>query len=94
MTDIEHYNDTPVSWPVDGIDVNASLTLPSGEGPFPAVIMVAGSGPTDRNWNSPLIPGANGSAALLAQVLAGSALSLCVMTNARPVLKGKRMPCA
>jgi hypothetical protein len=33
--------------------------------------MVAGSGPTDRNWNSPLIPGANGSAALLAQTLAG-----------------------
>jgi pimeloyl-ACP methyl ester carboxylesterase len=32
--------------------------------------MVAGSGPTDRNWNSPLIPGTNGSAALLARVLA------------------------
>jgi pimeloyl-ACP methyl ester carboxylesterase len=31
--------------------------------------MVAGSGPTDRNWNSPLIPGINGSAGLLAQVL-------------------------
>ena len=31
--------------------------------------MVAGSGPTDRNWNTPLIPGANGSAALLAQAL-------------------------
>ena len=32
--------------------------------------MVAGSGPTDRNWNTPLIPGTNGSAALLAQALA------------------------
>jgi pimeloyl-ACP methyl ester carboxylesterase len=31
--------------------------------------MVAGSGPTDRNWNSPLIPGTNGSAALLARAL-------------------------
>jgi hypothetical protein len=31
--------------------------------------MVAGSGPTDRNWNSPMIPGTNGSAALLAQAL-------------------------
>jgi alpha-beta hydrolase superfamily lysophospholipase len=30
---------------------------------------VAGSGPTDRNWNTPLIPGANGSGALLAQEL-------------------------
>ncbi len=61
-----------VSWQVDGVDVDATLTLPSGEGPFPAVVMVAGSGPTDRNWNSPLIPGANGSGALLAQALSGA----------------------
>jgi pimeloyl-ACP methyl ester carboxylesterase len=62
-------NETQVSWQVDGIDVNASLTQPEGSGPFPAVIMVAGSGPTDRNWNTPLIPGTNGSAALLARLL-------------------------
>jgi hypothetical protein len=55
---------------VDEIEVGASLTLPEGKGPFPAIIMVAGSGPTDRNWNTPLLPGSNGSAALLAQVLA------------------------
>ena len=58
-----------VSWKVDDIDVEATLTRPAGDGPFPAIAMVAGSGPTDRNWNSPLIPGTNGSAALLAQVL-------------------------
>ena len=62
-------NDIFASWLVDEIEVDASLTRPAGEGPFPAVVMVAGSGPTDRNWNSPLIPGNNGSAALLAQVL-------------------------
>jgi pimeloyl-ACP methyl ester carboxylesterase len=71
MANVQHFQDTPVSWQIDDIDVNASLTRPSGTGPFPAVIMVAGSGPTDRNWNSPLIPGTNGSAALLAQALAG-----------------------
>ena len=59
-----------VAWLVDEIEVGASLTRPAGDGPFPAVIMVAGSGPTDRNWNTPLLPGTNGSAALLAQVLA------------------------
>jgi len=63
------FNETEVSWSVDDIDVHATLTIPTGAGPFPALIMVAGSGPTDRNWNSPLIPGANGSAALLAQAL-------------------------
>jgi pimeloyl-ACP methyl ester carboxylesterase len=61
--------DMQVSWLVDDIDVNATLTRPQGDGPFPSIIMVAGSGPTDRNWNSPLIPGNNGSAALLAQEL-------------------------
>ncbi len=65
------FDEVQVSWQVDDIDVNASLTRPVGSGPFPAVIMVAGSGPTDRNWNSPLIPGTNGSAALLAQTLTG-----------------------
>ena len=61
--------DMQVSWLVDDIKVNATLTRPQGDGPFPAIIMVAGSGPTDRNWNSPLIAGDNGSAALLAQAL-------------------------
>lgn len=58
-----------VSWILDDIEVGGSLTFPGGEGPYPAVIFVAGSGPTDRNWNSPLIPGTNGSGALLAQAL-------------------------
>jgi uncharacterized protein len=62
-------SDQQVSWKVDDIDVEATLTQPDGTGPFPAIAMVAGSGPTDRNWNSPLLPGTNGSAALLAQVL-------------------------
>ena len=68
-TATKEINDIPVTWRLDEIDIEASLTQPKGNGPFPAVIMVAGSGPTDRNWNSPLIPGTNGSAALLAQVL-------------------------
>ena len=61
----EQTNETNVSWLVDDIEVKATLTFPTGNGPFPAVLMVAGSGPTDRNWNTPLIPGTNGSAALL-----------------------------
>lgn len=71
MTDASVLDEMQVAWQVDGIEVAGSLTMPAGTGPFPAVILVAGSGPTDRNWNSPLIPGTNGSAALLAQALAG-----------------------
>jgi pimeloyl-ACP methyl ester carboxylesterase len=69
MTTPDNNPDQQVSWRVDDIDVEATLTRPRGAGPFAAIAMVAGSGPTDRNWNSPLIPGTNGSAALLAQVL-------------------------
>jgi dienelactone hydrolase len=58
-----------VEWEIDDTTVSATLTQPEGDGPFPAVIMVAGSGPTDRDWNSPLLPGTNGSAALLADAL-------------------------
>ena len=72
MTTIPSRVDIPASWQVDHIAVNASLTRPEGNGPFPAVLLVAGSGPTDRNWNSPLLPGDNGSAALLASKLTAS----------------------
>jgi hypothetical protein len=61
-----------VSWVLDEIAINGTLTRPHGEGPFPAVVFVAGSGPTDRDWNTPAVPGTNGSAALLAQALTAS----------------------
>jgi pimeloyl-ACP methyl ester carboxylesterase len=63
------YTVKEVTWPLDDTTMAATLTLPEGGGPFPAVVFVAGSGPTDRNWNSPLLPGRNGSAALLADAL-------------------------
>jgi uncharacterized protein len=69
MSPENRFNEVPVSWKVDEIEVCATLTRPLGAGPFPAVIFVAGSGPTDRDWNSPLLPGTNGSGALLAREL-------------------------
>lgn len=59
-----------ISWQLDETTIEGTLVKPSGEGPFPAIVMVAGSGPTDRDWNSPLVPGTNGSAHLLAAALA------------------------
>lgn len=59
-----------ISWQLDTTTVDATLAQPSGTGPFPGVVMVAGSGPTDRDWNSPLLPGTNGSARLIADALA------------------------
>src|SRR5512135_310615 len=67
---ISYGESSEVSWSLDSTTVYGTLVRPSGPGPFPGVVMVAGSGPTDRDWNSPLLPGTNGSAGLLAQELA------------------------
>jgi uncharacterized protein len=58
-----------VSWPLGPTTVHGTVVMPEGAGPFPGVVLVAGSGPTDRDWNSPLLPGTNGSGRLLADAL-------------------------
>jgi pimeloyl-ACP methyl ester carboxylesterase len=64
-----------VTWQLDGITMHGTLARPDGEGPYPAVVLVAGSGPTDRDWCSPLLPGTNGSARLLAEALAEAGIA-------------------
>jgi uncharacterized protein len=64
-----------VSWQLGSTTVYGTLVRPFGPGPSPAVVMVAGSGPTDRDWNSPLLPGSNGSARLLAEALARAGIA-------------------
>jgi pimeloyl-ACP methyl ester carboxylesterase len=68
--DASTYESSEISWRMDATTVDGTLVRPSGPGPFPAVVMVAGSGPTDRDWKSPLLPGSNGSARLIAEALA------------------------
>jgi uncharacterized protein len=56
--------DQPVSFEVGGLTVYATYRHPAaqasgatGVSRVPAVLLIAGSGPTDRNGNSPLLPG-------------------------------------
>ncbi|MBN2238956.1 MAG: hypothetical protein JW712_04215 [Dehalococcoidales bacterium] len=60
-----------ISWPIGDTTVYATITRPESGKDYPAIVFVAGSGPTNRDWNSPLIPGSNGSAAILAEELVG-----------------------
>jgi len=46
-----------------------SLMIPTGEGPWPVVLILAGSGPTDRDGNSTMFPGRNNSLKQLAEGL-------------------------
>ena len=52
-----------------------TVVRPDGDGPFPAVVLVAGSGPTDRDWCSPLLPGGNGSGRLFAAAFADAGIA-------------------
>lgn len=76
MTDQDLYGESSeVNWLMGETSVYGTLVRPAGPGPFPAVAMVAGSGPTDRDWNSPVLPGINGSARLLAEALARAGIA-------------------
>jgi hypothetical protein len=69
MIEQQDFESEEVTWDVDGIAVYGTLTRPTDRGPHPGIIFIAGSGPTDRDWCSPLLPGTNGSARLLADSL-------------------------
>jgi dienelactone hydrolase len=64
-----------VSWELDGVTMDGTILRPDDDGPFPAVLLVAGSGPTDRDWCSPLLPGTNGSGRLFAEGFAASGIA-------------------
>ena len=54
----------------------STLLLPKDAGKtMPVVLMLSGSGPTDRNGNSPMLPGKNNSLQMLAEGLAGNGIA-------------------
>jgi uncharacterized protein len=64
-----------ISFVAGGRTIPGTLVHPeSGTGP--GLLLLAGSGPTDRDWNSPLLPGKNGSARLLAEALAARGVTV------------------
>jgi pimeloyl-ACP methyl ester carboxylesterase len=56
--------------------LHSSLLLPKDPGKaVPVVLMLSGSGPTDRNGNSPMLPGKNNSMQMLAEGLAENGIA-------------------
>jgi pimeloyl-ACP methyl ester carboxylesterase len=55
---------------VKGGALAGTLMLPAASGKVPVALIIAGSGPTDRDGNSALIPGHNDSLKMLAAALA------------------------
>jgi hypothetical protein len=52
-----------------------TLETPAAKPPYPVVLIIAGSGPTDRDGNSPLLPGKNDSLKMLAEGLAARGIA-------------------
>jgi len=55
--------------------LHGTLAIPDAAKPMPVVLLIAGSGPTDRNGNSALLPGANNSLKMLAEGLAAKGIA-------------------
>jgi pimeloyl-ACP methyl ester carboxylesterase len=63
-------SDEPVTLDTGSGILHGSLRLPESPGPYPVVLLIAGSGPTDRDGNTPLIQGKNNMLRQLAEQLA------------------------
>ncbi|MCU1229654.1 MAG: alpha/beta hydrolase [Acidobacteria bacterium] len=55
--------------------IYGTLLVPAISAPMPVVVIVSGSGPTDRNGNSALLAGANDSLKMLAEGLAARGIA-------------------
>ncbi len=55
--------------------IDGTLLLPATSAPVPAVLIIAGSGPTDRDGNSKGLPGKNDSLKMMAQALQSAGIA-------------------
>ncbi|WP_083387770.1 MarR family transcriptional regulator [Planococcus antarcticus] len=60
---------------VAGRSMTAFILTPQGDGPFPVMLMLSGSGPTDKDGNSPVMAGKNNSLKMVAEALAEGGIS-------------------
>lgn len=60
---------------VENGTMDGLLEMPQGEGPFPLMVIIAGSGPTDHDGNSPALPGKNNSLKMIAEDLAAEGVA-------------------
>jgi len=61
---------TDITLDISDGQLGATLLLPDGDGPWPVVLILAGSGPVDRDGNQVSVPGKNNSLQQLAEGLA------------------------
>ncbi|MEO5817180.1 MAG: alpha/beta fold hydrolase [Gemmatimonadaceae bacterium] len=55
--------------------IAGSVRCPSMPAPWPVVLLISGSGPTDRNGNSAMLPGENNALRMIAEALAARGIA-------------------
>ena len=64
------FTSSPISLTTASGTLYGTLVLPSNQTACPVILIIAGSGPTDRDGNNPLIAGKNNNLKMIAEVLA------------------------
>jgi pimeloyl-ACP methyl ester carboxylesterase len=71
-----HAQESPLTLDTQTGALHGTLLMPAGlTGPVPVALIIAGSGPTDRDGNTPMLPGKNNSLKLLAEGLAANGVA-------------------
>lgn len=70
------YNSSEVSLPLKDVTLSGTFFQPLQDDKKNAVLIIAGSGPTDRDGNSPLLPGKNNSLLQLADSLVNHGMAV------------------
>jgi pimeloyl-ACP methyl ester carboxylesterase len=65
----------PIRLATAGGTLEGTLIYPTSPAPWPVVLLVSGSGPTDRDGNTAGLPGPNNSLRMLAEALAGRGIA-------------------
>jgi len=69
------FTETPITLHTPTGDIFGTLTIPKANPVMPVVLMIAGSGPTDRNGNNPIVKGANNNFKQIAEALAEAGIA-------------------
>lgn len=70
-----HFVAEPITLETPTAVLYGTLVRPQSRSRVPVVLIISGSGPTDRDGNSPMLPGANNSLKLLAEALAARGIA-------------------
>jgi esterase/lipase len=71
----QSFTEEEIKIPVADKTVKAMITIPNGSGPFPAVLIIQGSGATDLDGNTMGMQGKNNSLKMLAESLANQGIA-------------------